>query len=922
MTILGGIGFTAPWLLIALAALPILWFILRAIPPAPIRRRFPGVALLLGLTDDDTVTDRTPWWLLLLRILAVAAVILGLAGPVLNPETNTQTSDRPLLIVTDGSWAGAAGWGKSRDAALLQLEKAGQNGRSVALLNLADPAEPVFQATAAIAERLAALDPKPWQPSEDMVNMSLGLIRNLDATDTLWVSDGIAFAQRDALIGALQDKGEIIALQGGLTPMGLRPATYTEGLVQIDLVRPDEGPERDATVLAHGTDPAGNTAILARLPVVFEAGETVKNLELSLPAEMRARVTHFALEGHRSAGATSLVDDNLRRREVALVSGREDREGLQLLLPLHYLEQALAPHVDLIKGQLTEILPANPDVIVLADIATLSASETDDLQAWADAGGMLLRFAGPRTAASDVSRAAEDPLMPVRLRSGGRSVGGAMSWGEPKALSEFDETSPFYGLSIPQDVRITAQVMAQPDPQLAERVIAQLTDGTPLITRKPIGLGQVVLFHVTANAEWSNLPLSVLFVQLLERLSVVSGASTPTPEDLEGTIWTVTQVLDGFGSLSDARGLGGIDGADMLAKHLGPDVPPGVYQSENRAFARNVIDAEHTLEPATWPANVTVIGLDVARTLPLGGLLLAMALILLMIDVVASLALSGKLIGPRVSQVATLVIAVLFIPHELHAQTNGDEFAVQATAELALGHVLTGDAQIDEIAEAGLRGLSDALYFRTSVEPSSPMGVDLETDELSFFPVLYWPITTDQPRPSADAYAKLNTYLRSGGLILFDTRDADLAGLGATSPNGRKLQQLAAPLDVPRLEPVPNDHVLTRTFYLLQDFPGRHAGRNLWVEAAPPDAAAVDGMPFRNLNDGVTPVVIGGNDWASAWAVNESGAALLPIGRGFAGERQRELAYRFGINLVMHVLTGNYKSDQVHVPALLDRLGQ
>ena len=431
-----------------------------------------------------------------------------------------------------------------------------------------------------------------------------------------------------------------------------------------------------------------------------------------------------------------------------------------------------------------------------------------------------------------------------------------------------------------------------------------------------------MLFHVTANAEWSNLPLSVLFVQLLERLSVVSGASTPTPEDLEGTIWTVTQVLDGFGSLSDARGLGGIDGADMLAKHLGPDVPPGVYQSENRAFARNVIDAEHTLEPATWPANVTVIGLDVARTLPLGGLLLAMALILLMIDVVASLALSGKLIGPRVSQVATLVIAVLFIPHELHAQTNGDEFAVQATAELALGHVLTGDAQIDEIAEAGLRGLSDALYFRTSVEPSSPMGVDLETDELSFFPVLYWPITTDQPRPSADAYAKLNTYLRSGGLILFDTRDADLAGLGATSPNGRKLQQLAAPLDVPRLEPVPNDHVLTRTFYLLQDFPGRHAGRNLWVEAAPPDAAAVDGMPFRNLNDGVTPVVIGGNDWASAWAVNESGAALLPIGRGFAGERQRELAYRFGINLVMHVLTGNYKSDQVHVPALLDRLGQ
>ena len=90
----------------------------------------------------------------------------------------------------------------------------------------------------------------------------------------------------------------------------------------------------------------------------------------------------------------------------------------------------------------------------------------------------------------------------------------------------------------------------------------------------------------------------------------------------------------------------------------------------------------------------------------------------------------------------------------------------------------------------------------------------------------------------------------------------------------------------------------------------------------PPDAEQIDGMPFRNLNDGVTPVVIGGNDWASAWAMDEAGRRLLPVGRGMAGERQREIAYRFGVNLVMHVLTGNYKSDQVHVPALLDRLGQ
>jgi hypothetical protein len=921
MWTIGPIGFTVPWLLVGLAALPILWLLLRAVPPAPIRRRFPGVALLLGLKDDENETDKTPWWLLLLRAAAIAAAIIGFAGPILNP-TPERGGTGPLLVLIDGTWADARDWQARMTRTEALLDEASRAGRTAAvvLLNDIPSGEVPFQAADAWAQRLPSLEPSPWSPDADTV---AAWAQDLEGDfETFWMSDGLAHPWREPLLAALEARGGVTVFETPRPVVALRPAVFEDGLVGITAIRSRTGEAAEYTVDAHGLDPAGVPRVLASGTVAFEAGQSEAALELSLPPELRNRIQRFELSGARSAGAVALADDGLRRREVALIAGADDREGLVLLSPTHYIEQALAPNADLIEGTLSDVLLANPDVIVLADVATLAEGEAGELHAWVQAGGLLLRFAGPRLAASDVSRNAEDPLMPVRLRAGGRSVGGAMSWGEPKALRPFAETSPFFGLSIPEDVTVTAQVMAQPDPTLADRVIAALADGTPLVTRKRDGLGQIVLFHVTANAEWSSLPLSGLFVQMLDRLAISSRAEAQTAEELAGTTWVPDEVLDAFGRVGDADGLPGIPGEVLAEAVPGPETPPGLYAGEDRRIALNVIRADTTLAPTVWPARIPVEGFAVQEETLLKGTLLSVALGLLLLDVLASLWLSGRLRGPRSAVAATLALALLLPQPAPAQQTEEDLFAIEATANVVLAHVITGDARLDDVAQAGLRGLSQTLFDRTSVEPAEPIAVNLETDELSFFPLLYWPVTPDQPTPSADAYAKLNRYLRTGGMIVFDTRDADVAQFGGSSPNGRKLRELAATLDIPPLEPIPADHVLTRTFYLIQDFPGRHASRDVWVEAAPADAELAEGMPFRNLNDNVTPVVIGGNDWAAAWAADENGNRLFPVGRGFAGERQREISLRFGVNLVMHVLTGNYKSDQVHVPALLDRLGQ
>ena len=382
-------------------------------------------------------------------------------------------------------------------------------------------------------------------------------------------------------------------------------------------------------------------------------------------------------------------------------------------------------------------------------------------------------------------------------------------------------------------------------------------------------------------------------------------------------------MLDGFGRLTSGDALPGVAGEDLFDRPLGPDLRPGLYKSEDRRLSRNLIEEDSVLTPAVWPASVSVQPLVAPDAQPLGGVFLTLAALLLAADLIASLIVGGRLRGGAIAAIAACALA--FQPDVSRAQEDllpVAEEEILAAGEVTFANVLTGNQSLDTLSLAAMRGLARTLFERTSVEPSDPRSVDLEEDELSFYPLLYWPITPDQTRPSDAAYARLNEYLRGGGMILFDTRDADTARLGANSPEGAKLRELAAPLDIPPLERIPQDHVLTRAFYLLQDFPGRYNSRDVWVEAAPEDAIQIEGMPFRDLNDGVTPVIVGGNDWASAWAIDDSGYAMRTVGRGYTGERQREMALRFGVNLVMHVLTGNYKSDQVHVPALLDRLGQ
>jgi hypothetical protein len=579
----------------------------------------------------------------------------------------------------------------------------------------------------------------------------------------------------------------------------------------------------------------------------------------------------------------------------------------------------------------THFLDQNLPMLVLADVGTVAGDAHDRLARWIDDGGVLVRFAGPRLAASD------DDLVPVRLRRGGRILGGSLSWDKPQPLAAFSRDGPFNGLTVPNDVTVSRQVLAEPDATLSDNTWATLADGTPLVTAAHRGKGLIVLFHVTGDPRWSDLPLSGAFVDMLKRIVSLAGAAAPTDAGTAQTkspreLVAPSHSLDGYGTFiappPTARPVPADFSGSASAEH-----PPGFYGPPESLLAVNTLAVTDRLAPLYF-SPLAGASFDIYRTTEpqdLRAPILLCALALLLLDTLVVLVLGGGLqrLLPRLSRLAgtaAVVVAAFAVAFtQAHAQGMPAPNVPQSALETKLAYVMTGNAEVDTISKAGLAGLTLFLAQRTALEPGDPIGLDISRDELAFYPLIYWPIVPGTARPSDAALKRIDTYMKDGGTVLFDTRDAVVAPPGpggeTRSPGMVELRNILSSLDIPELEPVPRDHVLTKTFYLLRDFPGRFDGGQLWVEALP--AANEDeeesGRPARG-GDGVSSIIITSNDFAGAWATRADGQPMLPMVEG--QPRQRELAFRAGVNIVMYTLTGNYKADQVHVPALLERLGQ
>ncbi|AGB44605.1 N-terminal double-transmembrane domain-containing protein [Mesorhizobium australicum WSM2073] len=935
------LSFGAPMVLWGLLALPVIWWLLRLTPPKPQTEVFPPLKILARVLRREETPQRSPWWLTLLRLLMAALVVAALAEPVFNPREKLPAEGAALALVIDNDWASAADWNKRVATAERLIKDAGSNGVPVIIAFTAEkPNAEIGPFDAAVAlDRLRAAKPRPIPTDRPAVYARVaGMLETLPGASVAVLADGLAAKGDEAAFNTLLSKNAARIVWAVADRLSLTGLTLAENQVDgfgLTAIRAPGDPA-PAQVTAGAFDDKGRR--IADATLTFAPGEATATGTMAVPFELRNDFASIALDGERHAGAVRVLDESSKRRRVGLLSQAEADQAQPLLSPLYYIRRALQPFADLVEPSsadladaIPQILDQKPAMIVMADIGTIPAQVRQRLVDWVDNGGTLVRFAGSRLAAAGN----DDDLLPVRLRTGERSLGGALSWTSPQPVTEFPKAGPFADLAPPTEVTVTRQVLAEPTPDIVERTWAALADGTPLVTGLKKGKGTLVLFHVTPEATWSNLPISGSFVEMLRRIVQLSrnqGAAIANAE-AAATSLAPYRMIAADGSLvpptPDARPL--VPGAGPLPVTF--ENPPGLYGSETGVFAHNLLDASSTFAPlarpqVTVPVTTVQYAFDESRNLK--GALVAAALLLMLLDTLAVLWMGGlfsrrpRRAGAAATTAAVLIALGVLFGHADVARADdakpGDQVAIEAISKTRIAYVLTGVPGVDSISRAGLEGLTRFLIEKTALEPGAPAGVDISKDELSFYPLIYWPIDPAAPMPSQAAIARIDAYMQQGGTVLFDTRDQFANGIGAdsTSPATERLRDILGNLNVPPLEPVPSDHVLTKSFFILPEFPGRFAGSPLWVEASL-DASNADNRPVRT-GDGVSPIMITANDFAGAWAVDENGDPLLPTVPN--DPMQRVYALRAGVNIMMYMLTGNYKSDQVHVPILLERLGQ
>ena len=892
------IGFSNFYALFGLLLTPIIWFIVKSFPPTPKSYDFSSFFLLEKIDYDAPKNKKTPLWLLIFRIFFFILIVFYFSKPFLN-NNNSATDEKyeKYLIVADIGWSTAKDWNKFKELVLEVGKEAEKNKKEILFFhsNLKSYKDlQIFKTNYALKDYLENLSPLPLQfkkSSIDKLIQDESLFKNSKIFMVFSKFDFYDFPNYYKNLSLIKNNSNNYYYINPLeTILIINSLKATKGKITCEIYRLGKNSFKQDFFV--NVETVNNEIVYSDKHVIDEK-ENKKILNLSFPTEIFNQIKSIRIVGQNHAGAKYYFDDFSKKKNIAIINDNEYHKESPLLSPIYYLKKSLDSKHNIKVEKIDNILNSNYSTIIIPETVKIPNAFDKRLNDWLLEGGTLIKFSDDTLVEKKLNF-----LTSKEIYGKIRNIEGQLTINNKLFISEFKKDSIFYGLEVPKDITINKQLIFDTNPKQV-KVLAKLNDNTPLVSMKKFGEGEIILFHVGANNNWSNLPISSLFPDMINRVLLFSkNYNSSNLTDLN-----LNKEIDGFGNLITPKKIVTIGKFDKL-KTVKPsfDIPPGQYENNQISIALNLSTniGQHQIKEADRSAISTY---SFKNTKDLSSIILKIILTMFILDLLLTLMIKNninlsKIVTKRINVLIFILFFLTFIKLE-NVSAN----------ETYLAYVKIKNTQINNISKNGLETIRNLLITRTSINPKGVIGLDINSDYIFSYPFIYWPLTKNLLSIEKSEIIKIKNYLDNGGIFFFDIIGFSRKNLNLKEKKFQEIRNFLNEIGANELSIIPKGHTLTKSFYLLNKFPGKWDNRFLFVESS--------NLQYK---DGVSSIILGFNDWAKAWAVDDNNLPLFPVVPG--GERQRELAYRFGINITMYALTGNYKSDQIHSKSILKRLSK
>ena len=885
--------------LIGLISLPIIFYIIRFYPPTPKQKDFSSLFLLKDIISKSSSKSKFPIWLLIFRLLICMLIILFFSDPFIsNSKKNTEVKN--YIIIADNSWSIANNWQNFKQILNKISLEAESNGKEVHiyLTSFSEKFEPtILNSNNAVLEFINNNPPLPQQTERKSINEILLKNNYFKSSKVFFIFsnlDSISKKAQTKTLEIIKENNPAIEI---INP--IKKITFIDNVVfnnetlEINIKRKGIYNNNSLILKISGNQ----SEILFKKEYFFKKDINEIQIKETFPLETINQFFKISILNENHAGSSFYLDDIRKNLSIGIVAETDSLDEKPLLSPTYYLKKSLNKSHKILVSPTKDLLKDNKSLIFLPSNSKLTKNDYKNLKEWVSNGGVLIRFADNKIVAQK-DLYFDEKIYYQTLRK----MATEFSLRNTLSINTFKKNTLFDNLSIPDDLIFKKQLLTERfDSDIL--VLASLQDQSPLITMKEVDKGKVILFHVTSNNEWSNLPLSGLFQDIINRLLLI----TKVRKNKNSEVMILKSKVNSFGELTNPiKKYSLLNSLELNKNAPSFSTPAGIYENESLSVALNL---SGNLNTETYYSEIDekiLIKNDYKKSIfKLKRYILIIIFIMFFIDMLINIIIKKNFIFKNFfkSTNLSLFVSVLFFTLTININALGND----NYNKVFLAYIKSSDQLLNKIAYSGLTSLQKYLTERTSVNPAGVKEIDITQDKIFFYPLIYWQISKDIINFDDRTIDKIKNYLNSGGMILFDIISQNRSNNIDDEDKLEDLKTLFSELGISGLFQINSNHTLSKSYYLLDKYPGRYDNKILLIDT--------DNLEY---NDGVSSIIVGYNHWAGAWAKDKNNYPLYQAVPG--GERQRELSIRFGINLVMYALTGNYKSDQIHNKSILQRL--